>query len=447
MVAFFPWLNVGRDYDFGDFQLVAFQREQRPAGPETAAPDPALQATLDAVLAPFLAHTRPVNLATLLRVGAHGLTDDLNEQERELAFLASELIAFGGLATREFFEPLGLHEHYCNFDNFTNYVQGFRDLQRGSTLSIRRRDVGFLSFVAGDAYRVDEPPHVSAQAPTIVLDEPLIRGLLGARARAEWPSFDEALFGFNRANTDNATTREHFEAVMMVGAFARLLDIPGPRMEEPLAQTFVATFQPAQDLRSGAAPRGIRFPAEMPVREAWIRDFVRLRHGPAHGIRDVGYPSVWPLREHLLLGAYAFPLLVKRRLQALHLYALTDQDRANIDVFERLAAEDAFAHLGGPDDAAREPAWTRIRDQVRRERRRAAAVLHLGEAAAQNREADDPDEPDGTFQVIQALERACPECRSPLQLVEARANEPDPEPWRYVRCSNLRCGYTERADG
>jgi hypothetical protein len=86
MVAFFPWLNVGRDHDFGDFQLVAYQREHRPAGPDSAAPDPALQAILDAVLAPFLAHTRPVNLATLLRIGRHALTDDLNEQERELAY-------------------------------------------------------------------------------------------------------------------------------------------------------------------------------------------------------------------------------------------------------------------------------------------------------------------------------------------------------------------------
>ena len=85
MVAFFPWRTSGATTT-GDFQLVAYQREHRPAGPDSAAPDPALQAILDAVLAPFLTHTRPVNLATLLRIGRHALTDDLNEQERELAY-------------------------------------------------------------------------------------------------------------------------------------------------------------------------------------------------------------------------------------------------------------------------------------------------------------------------------------------------------------------------
>lgn len=52
--------------------------------------------------------------------------------------------------------------------------------------------------------------------------------------------------------------------------------------------------------------------------------------------------------------------------------------------------------------------------------------------------------PKGTFHVVRVLEESCPKCGSKLQLAEAQGDEPGSEPFRYVRCANLKCNYSAR---
>jgi hypothetical protein len=381
MVAFFPWFDVGESFALGSFDLIAWERAAQPAGPRAHRPNGALQQTLDAVLAPF--HTpyrEPVPRATLLTLNGDDITDDLNDDEREQVFTLAELVAFSGLARREFFSPFGLGP-YCNFDNFRLVIQGFAVEPHGTAIGTRRRDGGILAAITADAYREYAPVHVTTNE-RIRLDVDLLRGLLAATAHAEWPNFDESVFWFNRANTDSQATTAHAEAVMMVGAFERLFDLRHGR-EQELAQRFVAVFTPTQSRLAGATPRiGGRFDAQMPVREAWVRDFFRLRADPAHGRRDPKYPSVWPVHEHLLLGALAFPLTVKLRLQQLGLYALTAADHDDLELFERFASEDAFAHLQHPLTERPEPAWARVRGELRDERLNAAIQAALAQHGA-----------------------------------------------------------------
>lgn len=323
-----------------------------------------------------------INVATVLRFGGHRITDELTEDQREDAFLVADLVAFGGLAAREFFSPFGAGP-YCNNDNFQIIIQGFPEWPGGAAVSTRRRDGGTLAYVTEDANHTYAPRHVRAQQE-IRLDVPLIRALLAARESEHWQRFEEAVFWFNRANTDATETREQSEAVMMVGAFERVFGLHGGN-EHELAAAFAQTLVPAREVPVSAAPRipGQRFRDPMPVREAWVRDFFRVRGEPAHGRRDLRYPSVWPLREHLLLGAYAFPLVVKILLSRapFGLYTLTDEDRAAVDLFERLASEDAFAHMrervaGGGERDRPQAAWPQLRlaqvQEAARERLRAA---------------------------------------------------------------------------
>jgi hypothetical protein len=104
MVAFFPWFDVEEVADFGEFALIPYQRRRMPARLDSTTPAPVLQANLDRIIAPFYAHHGvQINLATILRIGTHALTDDLDENEQATAFLIAELIAFGGLAARSGF--------------------------------------------------------------------------------------------------------------------------------------------------------------------------------------------------------------------------------------------------------------------------------------------------------------------------------------------------------
>jgi hypothetical protein len=55
-----------------------------------------------------------------------------------------------------------------------------------------------------------------------------------------WQRFEEAVFWFNRANTDSPDTREQSEPVMMVGAFERVFGLHRGD-EHELAEAFTRT--------------------------------------------------------------------------------------------------------------------------------------------------------------------------------------------------------------
>jgi len=52
--------------------------------------------------------------------------------------------------------------------------------------------------------------------------------------------------------------------------------------------------------------------------------------------------------------------------------------------------------------------------------------------------------PTGEFEVIETLARKCPKCSEVLQMARATSNDSPAEWFRYVRCSNSKCDYTER---
>ncbi len=365
MISFFPWLALEKRLSFGDFDLLPFRRGMLPAGSEADVPDARLQATLDRVLEPFQDFTgRPVNLATILQLREHGPTDDLSDNERESVFAAAAVVAFGGLAAREFFELVRIT--YCNADNFLLYTQGYLDEPGGSAVAKRHRDGSTLSYYTADAYRVVVPIHVSAQEK-VPLDQELILGLLQARGDGEADALEESIFWFNHANTDQPGFSLHAEAVMMMSSFQRLL---GRQDESDVARAFRDAFVPRTDRPVSGAPRVApgRFKNDaMPIREAWIRDFVRVRGESAHGIRG-RYPSVWPLREHLLLGAVAFPLLVKLWLRARGYYKLSRADQEGIDTFERYASVDAFDTRSKAQSSDEPMGWGRVRAELADER-------------------------------------------------------------------------------
>ena len=78
---------------------------------------------------------------------------------------------------------------------------------------------------------------------------------------------------------------------------------------------------------------------KMPLRETWLKDFYQLRNDYAHGKRASGRPRIWNPQEHLLLGAYCFPLLIKILLRDKY-YNLSEDDADDIELFEQLIEAD-----------------------------------------------------------------------------------------------------------
>jgi hypothetical protein len=359
MLAFFPWLRLKEPLTVGEFTLTPYERGKKPAGKGTSP-----QNTLDAVTEPYLElATRPIRYATLLQFGKDDLTRDLNDQERSVAFIFSDIVAVSGLSCRQYFRGGGFS--YWNRDNFQLIIQKFDDPHGGASHLTRRRDGSGFHYVTRDAYRVQKPMHVSL-SETAQIDEPLLQALLHARRLKTWGQLSESIFSFNLASTDRHDMGEHVEHVLLSGALERLLNCNRGK-EDELAERFTQMLSPSSPMPLGscsrfAAPELItRFKKSSCVCDAWIRDFFHVRGDLAHGKVTPLYPSVWSLPNHLLLASVVYPPLLKKVLSGEGAYTFSEEDRFQIDLFEPLACEEHFVFATPPEEPLDYP-WNRVID-------------------------------------------------------------------------------------
>lgn len=354
-LAFFPWLTLREEMTTDAFELIHYSRSRAVASAMS------IQSACDAVLEMY----RPspgvsVERATILRLTDRGPIDHLDGAEIDQVLRWGELVAFSGLAARQFFNTLG----YANRDSFRLFVQNFDKPAAGIWALSRRRDGSSRILVSREAAVFIRPLHVPYGLNSEI-DAGLLRALIARSRAADWGRFEEAIQQFASANTDSPDMLPETEAVNMVGAFERLFDLSHGK-EDELAARFVLAVSPAESMAPASSDRVLN--AERPekytkrgsMREVWIRDFFQLRGQHAHGKIDPLLVSLWALREHLLLAAFIFPLVVKSLLAETTHYRLTAEDMVRIDAFEALLGPNHFADGG--------PAWNRTIDAVRQRR-------------------------------------------------------------------------------
>ena len=159
---------------------------------------------------------------------------------------------------------------------------------------------------------------------------------------ADWGRWQNAISCLNQANTDSDNIRHQVEWVLLCSAFEHLLSAKSNAKDVAckLAETFAspeellakdATRCSCQQKRDGCS-----------VRYQWMREFYRIRGDFAHGKLNTQQPTTWNHLEHLVLATIAFTLLVKSLLDKACKYKLTDNDRAQIDIFEKFADSPDF---------------------------------------------------------------------------------------------------------
>ena len=320
MLAFFPWLKIKEDIKIGDIKLHKFKLSEENTNKDR------FQNTCEKVVKHYYMHTNHIiDECTLLFINKKDDFDDFNEEEVDFLFSFSEILAFSGLSKREYF---GLGFNYWNSDNFTLVIQGFDEKSDGVTIVTKRRDGSTKAYVNGDAFKVNMPSHVNNAVVTI--DTTLVKSLLDFQesSGADGIFLTDALFFFNRANTDDNLISEYQEIVMMVSAFQRVLGCRTAK-ENELIDKFISTYNPKSDFNINQSKRIKNI--SMPLRKAWLKDFYQLRNDYAHGKRISGRPRIWTPQEHLLLGAYSFPLLVKILLGEKY-YNLSEDDTDDIAI-------------------------------------------------------------------------------------------------------------------
>ena len=337
-IAFFPWMHIREAVSVEGFELLPYRRGSAPAG--AGKPE---QESIDKLLEPYRTAPRGrLGAATLLRLTGRDLLDNVTDDEADAALRFGELVAFSGLSARTFFDQIG----YASRDNFRLIVQRFEDPASGLTVLSRRRDGSTWTAITRSALIVLKPYHVSG-GPWQAIDVPLLAALVQRSRKDYWGEIEEAIIGFNSANTDSPDVREESEAVALVGSFERALGLRGGD-EHELAQAFRESVVPREEMKPAECPRIANSPRREKyerygsVREAWVRDFFRLRGEHAHGKISPRYTSLWSLREHLLFASFVFPLLVKSRLSREGIYALRMSDVGYVQAIEPLLGQDNF---------------------------------------------------------------------------------------------------------
>lgn len=358
MLAFFPWLANREAMSAGEFQLVPYKRSAEPEGAGTP-----LQAALDLVTSPYcLTPSRPVHRAVVITRNDRAISADINDDEITDYFVFSDLLAFAGLASRQYFG-----QEYCNRDCFRLIIQGFRPHSTSVAITSRRRDGSLTSVHTSGTLIVPKPPHVPYGEPKF--DKELLAALLEARDLPAWEAIYEAIVCFNLANSDSLDTSPETEAILMIAAFQRLLSCRGgevKELNEKLHEVFTTQTVRAPGLcgcKSSDPGVTERFQRASRVSEGWIRDFYALRGNLAHGKSADRYPSVWSVREHLLLSAFLFPLIARGVIAGHGMYVFSASDRADMELFEKLACERHFDHRVTPG-GSNHP-WSRVRNPLK----------------------------------------------------------------------------------
>jgi hypothetical protein len=96
----------------------------------------------------------------------------------------------------------------------------------------------------------------------------------------------------------------------------------------------------------------------------WARELYRLRNKAIHEGTTEGYPWGWTVREHMVIGAFAFPLVVKLLLEGEGHYCLTEEDVARCRAVDRLLSIKGWHE---DDEDAFDSRWTEVLKNIREE--------------------------------------------------------------------------------
>jgi hypothetical protein len=232
-----------------------------------------------------------------------------------------DIACLSGLSDREF---LGPAEPYCNSDCFLLYERRFDSMTGVRAPIFRRRDSTPFGPAAGPAMRVHVPFH-AAVVPRVSLDESFFRALANFREIVVTsPDFErrtgwqEAIYCFNRANTDSESMSAHLEWVLMSSALERILRARSNG--DAVAKRFVEAI----------VPKKPQLYFDLAILRDWLREFYRLRGDFAHGRIRSRIPRRWESWHHLLFAAIAFPLLTKALLENEKSYVFTENDHCQL---------------------------------------------------------------------------------------------------------------------
>jgi hypothetical protein len=335
-ILFFPWLRIAEPVFLDGFSLFPYSKGEGWKGC-----DQEIISNLENFLNLFYDNAiKNVHDVTILSINDQILHEIDEDLEVELSLLV-ELIAFCGLSDRRFFLNGG---SYCNRDNF--HLKKFESNSVVYKVTTRRRDGLSENIMSEKFFRETKPDHVSYSR--INLNQEFLRSLVSARCHSRnWDSIFQGIINFNLSNSDSSSVFEAMELVFLVSAFEQLLECKNGN-ENDLVCKIIGFFNTSSSAMTNRLDcvklKDIRerknFQKCDSIQEAWIKDFFRLRGDMAHGKKNKSYPCQWTLKEHLLLGSFIFPLVLKDCLSKEKIYTKSPYDHFLVNFFLRILCQE-----------------------------------------------------------------------------------------------------------
>ncbi len=362
LAAFLPWLDLKQPASVIGVTFMPLKQETNSLIPTDLCND--LRKILSGCVD---IKGRPVRNPTVVLVEHdHVLSSNLREADQDKVPRAVNFLMLAAFACNEYFTQMS---SYVNSAAFEAFLQRFERPPEWFALTKRRRDGGVtdMGYRHGDL-KFTAPSQIGYPEPAEI-DE----SLLASISRAEdlklevVGQIDGALSAFRVANSDSASITPQQEVVWMASAFERLLDASSNAAN--LGKRFSTAFKPygtvtlaemlAKGVRREVSPRkAVKEEASSAfLHQAWIEELYVMRGMEIHGKPLDNRKWGWRLQEHLLMGAFVFPLLAKILLANAGMHALDAKDIGTARAVDKLLALERWQHDPEIHRSSEESAW------------------------------------------------------------------------------------------
>ena len=341
MLAFLPWLRLRTPVVEGPFQLFPQGvGDVLPAGvASTVAPE-----TMAKVLGQYRDSANvPLRVVPVLQYDGRPLGADFDETDRDAIFRFGQHLAVSGMSDRRFIG--GFPDDYTASGHYQVIIQAFPDPYTGSINTTHRRKGGHANVFMGqgDVHFV-RPAHLVSQGePTLNL-----RLLTALQAFQSLPKgvhehVEASVTQFLLANSDSPDVSLEAESIATYAALERVSDSSQKLVDIQAKLPAILALADGSPWTARLRDE-LELPAgtERSVLHAWLQQIYALRGNVAHGKPAHWAPQQWSQQEHLIAGAFVYPLVLKCRLAQHGLYSLNEEDVARTLGLEKLLGDRPF---------------------------------------------------------------------------------------------------------
>jgi hypothetical protein len=372
MLAFMPWLRLQGRVDTGG--VVAFPFPTTGDFPE-GIKGSIQEDTVRKVLSQYMLAPKRSAGGTVLVSEGKLVGDDLNHAELARIFEFGRHLAVAGMSTRRF--DGGYLNDYTATGHYQVIVQMFPEPFTGSISLTHRRKDGQSRVTLGQTNIHFWLPDYLVGQGTPKLDSALLVALSNlSSVKDEWTEeVAAACVQFLLANSDSPDVSPDVLSIATYAAMERVSQSSQNLSEAQskltqllsIAEDSPWTGQFRQHLGKDALPGGEQF-------QDWVKKLYALRGSVAHGKPPPAH-GPWSQDEHLLAGAFVFPLVLKCLLASKGLYQLTEDDVVDTLGIEGLLGARPFFAMREPDES--EFKWRERCGWILKMRDIASAVMDL----------------------------------------------------------------------